>query len=411
MSQPLFTPRFFIMFGYTFTVFASVFQLLPVAPYRMIALGGSTAVAGLFHGFLTFSSAVSGPVTGVLSDRIGHRTVLIAVSLILAGFTLSYAFITEYHVLLGLVVIHGCVWSALLAASGAYMTATIPESRRAEGLSYWGLSTVLAIGAAPAIGFWVYSHGWFTLCLELAALNLLMAGIAWLLPDDRAELAAVESQESPHPGRGDDTAVPVSVLSFVRTHIEWRVFWLAVTAALIAFGYGALTSFSALFADDLGVSPRSLFLSVTAVTTVLGRLLVGRAMDAIGPRRVLIPCLAVASIGLLIFALARGPLTLILSALVFGAGFGLMHPAFTSYVLAHVPAGRRGAAFGAMLAAFDTGIGMGASLLGMVIHVYGFRVAFLLAAVLAALSVPYFLFVERRLGLRSTAVVVEVPVK
>jgi predicted MFS family arabinose efflux permease len=67
--------------------------------------------------------------------------------------------------------------------------------------------------------------------------------------------------------------------------------------------------------------------------------------------------------------------------------------------MAHVSPRRRGAAFGAMLAAFDTGIGMGASLLGFVIHVYGFRPAFVLAALLAALSVPYFLFVERRLGL------------
>ena len=49
-----------------------------------------------------------------------------------------------------------------------------------------------------------------------------------------------------------------------------------------------------------------------------------------------------------------------------------------------------------MLAAFDTGIGLGASLLGLVIHMYGFRAAFLVAAVLAGLSVPYFQFVDRR---------------
>jgi MFS family permease len=105
------------------------------------------------------------------------------------------------------------------------------------------------------------------------------------------------------------------------------------------------------------------------------------------------------AIGLLLSAVAQGRLSLILSALVFGAGFGLMHPAFTSYVMAHVPARRRGAAFGAMLAAFDTGIGTGASLLGLVIHLYGFRVAWLLAALLAGLSVPYFILVERRIGI------------
>ncbi len=394
MSERLFTPRFLIMFGYTFTVFASVFQLLPTAPYRVLALGGSTAVAGLFHGLLTFSSAASAPLTGVISDRIGHRSVLIVVSFVLAAFSVAYAFITDYHVMLAVVVVHGFVWSALLAASGAYMTAAIPESRRAEGLSYWGLATVLAVGAAPALGFWVYHLGWFVMCLEMAALNLLMAAIAWALPDDRHDVRAARTSGEPHAG----SLWPSTVGEFVRSHVEWRVFWMSGAMALVSFGYGALTSFSALYADYLGVAPRSLFLSVMAVTTILGRVTVGRVIDTIGPRRVLIPCLILPSIGLLLCGVAGGKGMLVVSALVFGAGFGLMHPSFTSYVLGHVPPRRRGAAFGAMLAAFDTGIGAGASLLGLVIHRYGFATAFVGAGLLAALSVPYLLFMERRLG-------------
>src|ERR1041384_6238918 len=60
----LFTPRFFIMCAYSFTVFVSVFQLLPTAPYHILDLGGTTVAAGLFLGFLTYSSALSAPITG-----------------------------------------------------------------------------------------------------------------------------------------------------------------------------------------------------------------------------------------------------------------------------------------------------------------------------------------------------------
>lgn len=382
------------MFGFTFTVFSSVFQLLPTAPYQVIALGGSPAVAGLFHGFLTFASAASGPLTGVVSDRIGHRPVLLAVSLLLTVFSVSYAFMSSYHAMLALVVVHGIVWSALLAASGAYMTATIPVSRRAEGLSYWGLATVLAIGVAPAVGFWVYRYGWVVLCLEIAGLNLLMAFIAWMLPDDRPE-----AQPETAPGElGRASLWPSTVGEFVRSHVEWRVFWFALAMALVAFGYGALTSFSALYADELQIAPRSLFLSAMAMTTILARLLVGRVLDGIGPRRVLLACLVGSSFGLVLVTASVGPITFVVAALAFGAGFGLMHPAFFSHVLLHVPARRRGAAFGASLAAFDTGIGAGASFFGPVMHRFGFRAAFAMAAALAALSVPYFLFVERRLG-------------
>jgi len=47
-DERLFTPRFFTMCGFTFTVFLSAFQLLPTAPFRILDRGGSTFVAGLF---------------------------------------------------------------------------------------------------------------------------------------------------------------------------------------------------------------------------------------------------------------------------------------------------------------------------------------------------------------------------
>jgi MFS family permease len=397
MPDRLFTPRFLIMFGFSFTVFLSVFQLLPTAPYRVLAMGGTTATAGLFHGMLTYSSAFSAPLTGPITDRLGHRPILIWVSLALAGFTLSYAWIDRIGVMLTVVVVHGIVWSALLSASSAYMTATVPTHRRAEGLAYWGLSSVLAIGAAPAVGFWVYRHGWTALCVEMTVLNLLMAAIAWWLPDDRV----VDAEGHPHPDRR--TALErLRQLDPFSQPIEWRVMGLSIGMGLISFGYGSITSFSALFADELGVSPRSLFLSAMAVAILLGRLTVGRTLDRRGHRNVLLRCLLLPPLGLAVLAFAQGKATMVVAALIFGAGFGLMHPAYAAYVMNHVAPGRRGAAFGAMLAAFDTGIGTGASLMGWLIHAHGFRVAFAAAAVLAALSMPYFILAERRLGFRTS---------
>jgi MFS family permease len=372
------------MCAYSFTVFVSVFQLLPTAPYHVIELGGSTFAAGLFLGFLTFASAASAPFTGAIGDRIGQRRVLIFVSVILAVITASYAVIQDYRLMLAVVVIHGLFWSGLLAASGAYMTSSLPASRRAEGIGYWGLASVLAVGTAPAIGFWMYRHGWVALCIELTILNVLMAAIAWKLPDDH------------HGAHGHDPQAP-----HMEPHlgvVEWRVLLLSVALAMVSFGYGGLTSFSALYADDLAITPRSVFLSAMAVSILAGRLLLGRSLDRIGHRKVLTRCLILPPLGLLALSLATGRLTFIGAGLLFGAGFGLMHPAFTAYVMAHVPFRRRGAAFGAMLAAFDTGIGTGSSTLGWVIHHVGFRKAFGLAALLAALALPAFVYLEKRWG-------------
>lgn len=391
---PLFTPRFFVMCAYTFTVFVSLFQLLPAAPYHVLALGGTTFAGGLFLGFLTYASALSAPFTGQVADRLGHRRVLIVVSIVLAAFTATYAVLDNYKVLLGLVFVHGLFWSALLSASGAYITSIIPESRRAEGIGYWGLSSVIALAAAPPLGFWVYSYGWLALCLEITALNLLMAFIAWRLPDDREALAT----EHPRTPSSTSSSTPLSTPSSTLKSVEWPVMALSVTMALVAFGYGGLTTFSALFADELQVSPRSVFLTSMALTMLIGRLTLGRRLDAIGHRSVLFPCLLITASGMALVAMAQGRMTLVIAGLAFGAGFGLLYPAYTAYIMSRIPSWRRGAAFGAMLAAFDVGVGSGSTGLGWLIHQFGFRPAFGIAAALAFLAVPYFLVVEKRLG-------------
>jgi len=70
-------------------------------------------------------------------------------------------------------------------------------------------------------------------------------------------------------------------------------------------------------------------------------------------------------------------------------------------VLKFVHPARRGAAFGGILAAFDTGIGTGSIAVGWMAQHFGFRVAFGAGALLSAFSIPYFLWAERRFLVRG----------
>ena len=185
--ERLFTARFALMFGFSFTVFLSAFQLLPTAPFHILSLGGSSTQAGLFLAFLTYSSATSAPFMGGVADRLGKRRILLVSSLAISVFSALYAIIPAYQVILGLVVVHGLFWSGLLSASGAYITEVIPASRRAEGLSYYGFASIIAVAVAPSIGLWVFDNGgWRALSAEAMVLNLVMAAIAWRLPPDAA---------------------------------------------------------------------------------------------------------------------------------------------------------------------------------------------------------------------------------
>jgi len=371
------------MCGFSFTVFLSVFQLLPTAPFHILALGGGTAAAGLFLGFLTYASAFSAPVTGTLADRIGSRRILIIASLAITAFSIAYALIPSYKVMLGLVLIHGVFWSGLLTGSAAYMTNSMPESRRAEGLAYWGISSIAAIAVAPSLGFWMFHFGWRALCLEAAALNVIMAVIAWNLPHQPIAVAPAGQRK----GR----------------LIEWRVLILSFTLFLYSFGYGGITSFTALYADANGVTPKGIYLSTMAVVMLVTRPLAGRLGDRFGYRRVFLPCLVLITVGLSCLMVGGSRFWLVISAALFGTGFGTAYPVFAGYVLRHVGPERRGAAFGAILACFDTGIGTGSTSMGWIIGRYGFASAFGTATVLAALALPYFLLADRLLRNRSAA--------
>lgn len=367
------------MCGFNFVVFLSAFQLLPTAPFRIIDVGGSTVVAGLFLGFLTYASAFSAPFTGAIADRIGRRRTLVICSSAIFLLSFLYALTTTWPPMLVIVVIHGLFWSGLLTAAGAYVTDLMPPSRRAEGIGYWGIATIMAVAIAPAVGLWVYRHGWLWLCASIGVLNLAMALIAWRLPESHKHRV--------------QSGTPL----FTHEVLEWRVTVVSLTLFLLAFGYGGITSFVALYAKENGVTPNSLYFSVLAGAMVCTRPLAGRLADRIGPIKVLAPCLVLATIGYALLSVSGTKGWLIASALFFGTGFGSAYPAFAAFVMRHVDDTKRAAAFGGILAALDTGIGSGSITLGWVIQHHGFSAAYLTAACVAALALPYFLLTNRRI--------------
>jgi MFS family permease len=374
--DPLFTPRFFVMCAFTFTVFLSAFMLLPTAPFRIESLGGSRFQAGLFLGFLTFASALSAPFTGALADRFGRRSLLLTTSLVLAGFSAAYGASHSVFVMLCLVPIHGVFWSGLLSTSAAYMTDLIPESRRAEGIGFWGFATIGAIAVAPPTGLWLYRQGWGAVCAAAVGLNLAMTAIATQL-------------------RG--SGIARSLATSRGPLVEWRVLGLAVTLFLYSFGYGGVTSFVALYAQESGVAFHGVYFTALSIVILATRSVLGPLADRVGPWKVLLPCLLLTTLGIGLLSFGGTLRWLLASACVFGAGFGTAYTAFAAHVLRHVDPGRRGAAFGAMLAAFDTGIGTGSIVTGWIAERAGFGVAFAVAAALAALSAPYFAWAEPRL--------------
>jgi predicted MFS family arabinose efflux permease len=104
---------------------------------------------------------------------------------------------------------------------------------------------------------------------------------------------------------------------------------------------------------------------------------------------------------LLILAFARHPWQIVASAILFGGGFGGAYPSFASYVLNRTDPRMRGRTFGSIIWAFDTGIGSGSLLTGVLVEARGYTTAFVLAAAFSCLAIPIFMVTSPRL--RSAA--------
>jgi predicted MFS family arabinose efflux permease len=130
------------------------------------------------------------------------------------------------------------------------------------------------------------------------------------------------------------------------------------------------------------------------------------ALTGMGRRPVnLLPfmiALAVAGYALLAF-LPGGMARHLLSGLIYGAGYGMVHTLLLMNIFATTHPQRTGAAVGALFFAFDAATAFGALGLGWVMEHFGFRRGWAIGAVLMALAIP----VARRIVRNSAAMTTE----
>jgi len=377
MADRLWTRPFLLLWAFTFLTFFAAFQLFPTAPLRLVELGATKAESGRFLTAFTVGSATGAFLTGQIADRIGLRRMM---GLTAAVFTLimaAYAFAPARWALYALAPVHGAVWSGLVISQPALLGSIIPSDRRAEGMSWYGLASPGGVVFGPTFGVLVFRFfGWKAMCLGLVPC---FAALAWLsrqLPaDPPAHARTKEPFRLPEP----------------------EVLALSAILFFVALSYGALTSYSAQEAIGGGFAWPAAFLSCLALGMVAMRAVMAWRGFGARPIRMLPAMALVTAAGLALLAFAPGGTARhAVSGLVYGAGYSMIYTLLNAEVLEVVPAERRGAAFGAFMSAFDTGIGLGSFLIGLVIGAKGFRWGWGVGLMAALLAVPIGVRLARR---------------
>lgn len=372
IKQPLWTANFFLL-AITNSCVALVFYLLVVITGGFATeLGASMSEAGLAVGMFVIGAFVGRLAVGQVIDGWNRRRTLILAMLGFSVLTIAHVYVTSVAALITLRFVHGFVVAIGGTAVGAMIARIIPESRKAEGIGYYSLSTTLATAIGPFLGLWMMRDGNYNAIFYVSTVFSLIAAVCGyflrLPPGEKAQIYKVE---------------PFSI----RNLVEWRAVPIAMTTFISAMCYSSVLAYIQIYAVEIDlVEAASLFFICYSIAIMCSRPWTGRLMDRRGANIIMLPCIALFGLGFLTLGFAYNALVLLLAGVLIGLGFGNIQSGTQAIAIKVAEPRRMGLATATYFIFLDAGLGVGPYLLGFIIPVTGFRMLYVLMAGVAVLT-------------------------
>jgi MFS family permease len=347
----------------------NVYTLLPL---YIQALGGREGQIGTIMAMYSVAAVLCQIGIGTLVDRWGRKPF----SLLAAGMATAVSLLFAASSTLGwhfhlLRFLQGVAYSIFLTSNLTLIADLAPPSRRAEAVGIFGVSGLVTIAMAPALGEMVL-RGWGFRALFVGSVVVALGTFAVCLA---TTVPAPEAREA-FRGFGSDF---------------WRTFS-PVLAAAFQFGLANSIVFVFLppFARHVGLPRIGPFYLLYTATAIAVRFLGGRLADRFGRSQVILPSLIGLTTGVLLFSILHSTWLMLVIALVNGASHGFVYPATSALAFDRAPAGARGKALAAYNMAALTGGAVGAIGFGWLAQLLGYRPGFVVASLILAIGVVIF---------------------
>jgi predicted MFS family arabinose efflux permease len=366
-----------LVFLTEFCALTSFYLLLSVTPMYAAAVGAGSTGAGLVTGVLLLGTVAAELAAPILMRRFGYWAMLLTGSLLLGVPALALLPGGSLAVIVAVSVVRGFGFGLCTVMTGALTAALLPPERRGEGLGLFGIvATAPGVIALPA-GVWLADHFGMATVAGLTAATALVPLAAFPLLSrgaDRRPAAATR------PGAGR----PDGLLGGLRRAGQLRPFLIFAATTVAA---GVIVSFLPLAAGVSG-NVAAAGLLAQALTATISRWWAGRRGDKSGHARLLVPALAIASLGMVTMIWLASPAAVIAGMCLFGIGFGICQNATFALMIGRMPPSGVGTASALWNLAYDAGYGAGPAAFGLAVGHTGYPAAFALTAVLMLAAVP-----------------------
>ncbi|MFX3632836.1 MAG: MFS transporter [Candidatus Pristimantibacillus sp.] len=354
-QEKLWTKSFIVLTASYLLLFLSLQMLLsPFPAYAKEQFHPGDFTLSLVTSLFALAAIVTRFATAALLCKVHRNTILFSGLIILSVATVLYPYAASMTQLLGLRVLFGIGFGMTSTVLPTLVSQIIPHKRIGEGIGYFGLSTSIAMSIGPMIGLSVIKDYGFTTLSMLGTLSAVL-----IIP-----LLLLSRSIPPQPVK---VAKPVTTTEVSKKKPSMAGMWLpALLNMLMSITYGGVLGFLALYGEEKNLAQIGLFFLFIAFTVLIVRPISGRLFDRKGPLLVLVPGAIIVVASLLILSYANSLPMVLLSALLYGFGFGAIQPTTQAWMIREAAPEQHSTANSLYYNSIDLGVALGSMLLGVV---------------------------------------------
>jgi MFS family permease len=331
--------------------FGSFNMVIPELPNYLTSIGGGEYKNWIIASF-SLVALISRPFSGKITDSVGRLPVMVFGALICALTGFLYIFITGVTLFFVLRAVHGLSAGFTPTGNVAYIGDIVSAERRGEAMGWMGMAGNIGAAMGPSLGGFIVLHlGIHALFISSSIMGFLSLVIFLKMKE---------------------TLVPTERLNLSHFKIKVQDFWepsvrrVSMVMALSVFSFGTILTVIPDLSVHLGIENKGYFFTIFTLSSLLTRLLAGKASDRYGREPLVrIGCVLLA-ISMFSLSLTETAFMLVFSAVLMGLAQGVISPTLFAWASDLSPAHAKGRSMATLYIALELGVSVGAYISGTV---------------------------------------------